>query len=55
MLLGAAILGAVAAKKYTSLNEAMKTLNAAGQVSKAIPLSFPFLSISLCLYHEKMC
>ncbi|KAH7859633.1 hypothetical protein Vadar_003509 [Vaccinium darrowii] len=32
VLLGAAILGAVAAKKYSSLNEAMKALNAAGQV-----------------------
>ncbi|KAL7224676.1 hypothetical protein ACSBR1_026038 [Camellia fascicularis] len=32
VLLGAAILGAVAAKKYTSVNEAMKALNAAGQV-----------------------
>ncbi|XP_057987958.1 uncharacterized protein LOC110642073 isoform X2 [Hevea brasiliensis] len=31
VLLGAAILGAVAAKKYTSLSEAMKALNAAGQ------------------------
>ncbi|KAK8351039.1 hypothetical protein V6Z12_A05G006300 [Gossypium hirsutum] len=32
VLLGAAILGAVAAKKYTCLSEAMKALNAAGQV-----------------------
>ncbi|OMO70687.1 Carbohydrate kinase, FGGY-related protein [Corchorus capsularis] len=32
VLLGAAILGAVAAKKYSSLSEAMKALNAAGQV-----------------------
>ncbi|GAV59607.1 FGGY_N domain-containing protein/FGGY_C domain-containing protein [Cephalotus follicularis] len=32
VLLGAAILGAVAAKKYSSLMEAMKALNAAGQV-----------------------
>ncbi|XP_010265464.1 PREDICTED: FGGY carbohydrate kinase domain-containing protein-like isoform X1 [Nelumbo nucifera] len=32
VLLGAAILGAVAAKKYSSLIEAMKALNAAGQV-----------------------
>ncbi|CAM8965027.1 unnamed protein product [Rhodiola kirilowii] len=32
VLLGAAILGAVAAKKYSTLNEAMKTLNGAGQV-----------------------
>ncbi|KAL9224125.1 hypothetical protein vseg_000193 [Gypsophila vaccaria] len=32
VLLGAAILGAVAAKKYSSLQEAMKSLNAAGQV-----------------------
>ncbi|KNA03892.1 hypothetical protein SOVF_204810 [Spinacia oleracea] len=32
VLLGAAILGAVAAKEYPSLHEAMKALNAAGQV-----------------------
>ncbi|CAL5199355.1 unnamed protein product [Lathyrus oleraceus] len=32
VLLGAAILGAVATKKYSSLREAMKALNAAGQV-----------------------
>lgn len=32
MLLGAAILGAVASKKFSSLSEAMKALNAAGQV-----------------------
>lgn len=34
MLLGAAILGAVASKKYSTLQEAMKALNAAGQVGK---------------------
>ncbi|XP_038698412.1 FGGY carbohydrate kinase domain-containing protein isoform X2 [Tripterygium wilfordii] len=32
VLLGAAILGAVASKRYSSLREAMKALNAAGQV-----------------------
>ncbi|XP_073002063.1 uncharacterized protein [Typha latifolia] len=32
VLLGAAILGAVAAKRYSGLHEAMKALNAAGQV-----------------------
>jgi ribulose kinase len=32
VLLGAAILGAVATKKYNSLREAMKALSAAGQV-----------------------
>ncbi|XP_057966759.1 uncharacterized protein LOC131156980 isoform X6 [Malania oleifera] len=32
VLLGAAILGAVAAKKYSTLHEAMKALNVAGQV-----------------------
>ncbi|XAR66667.1 Ribulokinase [Bertholletia excelsa] len=32
VLLGAAILGAVAAKRYSSLHDAMKALNAAGQV-----------------------
>ena len=39
MLLGAAILGAVAARKYSTLQEAMKALNAAGQV--CIKLFFP--------------
>ena len=37
MLLGAAILGAVASKKYSSLSDAMKALNAAGQVCTAMP------------------
>ena len=32
VLLGAAILGAVATRKYHSLSEAMKALNAAGPV-----------------------
>jgi ribulose kinase len=32
VLLGAAILGAVAGKNYPSLHDAMKALNAAGQV-----------------------
>ena len=32
VLLGAAILGAVAARKYASVHDAMKALNAAGQV-----------------------
>ena len=32
VLMGANILGAVASKKYSSLTEAMKALNAAGQV-----------------------
>ncbi|XP_042409618.1 FGGY carbohydrate kinase domain-containing protein-like isoform X1 [Zingiber officinale] len=35
VLLGAAILGAVAAKKYTGLHEAMRALSAAGQVIHA--------------------
>ena len=34
VLLGASILGAVAAKKFSSLNEAMRAMNAAGQVHK---------------------
>ncbi|GAB2239917.1 hypothetical protein Droror1_Dr00020435 [Drosera rotundifolia] len=38
VLLGATILGAVAAKKYPSLNEAMKALNAAGQFLPCLPL-----------------
>lgn len=37
MLLGAAILGAVASKKYSSLSDSMKALNAAGQVCTAKP------------------
>lgn len=37
MLLGAAILGAVASKKYSRLSDAMKALNAAGQVCTAKP------------------
>lgn len=41
VLLGAAILGAVAAKKYASLSEAMKALNAAGQVCMPV-LIFQF-------------
>lgn len=41
MLLGAAILGAVAAKKFPSLSEAMKALNAAGQVCLSSYLSPP--------------
>lgn len=32
VLLGAAILGSVAARKYSSVHEAMKALNAAGRV-----------------------
>ncbi|KAL0004459.1 hypothetical protein SO802_012020 [Lithocarpus litseifolius] len=32
VLLGASILGAVAAKRFSSLNEAMRAMNAAGQV-----------------------
>ncbi|GAB2236870.1 hypothetical protein Droror1_Dr00026752 [Drosera rotundifolia] len=38
VLLGAAILGAVAAKKYPSLHEAMKALNVAGQFLPGLPL-----------------
>ena len=32
VLLGAAILGSVASRNYSSVHEAMKALNAAGQV-----------------------
>jgi ribulose kinase len=45
VLLGAAILGAVAARKYYSLNEAMRALNAAGQVSLQFLNSIIFLYI----------
>lgn len=37
VLLGAAILGAVAAKKHAGLHDAMRALNAAGQVCNWIP------------------
>lgn len=47
MLLGAAILGAVAAKKYSGLQDAMKALNAAGQVRNHIKIILPFLLILL--------
>ncbi|GAB2218261.1 hypothetical protein Drorol1_Dr00001481, partial [Drosera rotundifolia] len=46
VLLGAAILGAVAAKKYPSLHEAMKALNAAGQVV------YPSKDPKVKRYHE---
>lgn len=36
VLLGAAIIGAVAAKKFVSINSAMESLNASGLVSKQI-------------------
>lgn len=39
VLLGSAILGAVASKQYPSLHDAMKALNAAGQVHYLIPVS----------------
>ena len=45
VLLGASILGAVAAKKFSSLNEAMRAMNAAGQVH-----NFFFLNSILFLY-----
>ena len=37
MLLGVAILGAIASKKYSSLSDAMKALNAAGHVCSTRP------------------
>ena len=46
VLLGAFILGEVAAKKFSSLNEAMKAMNAAGQVHNfffSLTLSFLFI------------
>ncbi|XP_022153376.1 FGGY carbohydrate kinase domain-containing protein isoform X2 [Momordica charantia] len=46
VLLGAAILGAVAARKYSTLQEAMKALNAAGQV--IYPSSDPKVKV----YHD---
>ena len=61
VLLGAAILGAVAAKKYTGVNEAMKALNAAGQVFFGLHISsmmveFRFwLLQSYCMNHLSAC
>lgn len=43
VLLGAAILGSVAARKYYSVHEAMKALNAAGRV--CITSHYPFSNI----------
>lgn len=53
VLLGAAILGAVAAKRYSSLIEAMKAMNAAGQVCMIILFYFfnypkAFVAFVLC-------
>ncbi|KAK6942425.1 Carbohydrate kinase, FGGY, C-terminal [Dillenia turbinata] len=46
VLLGAAILGAVASKKYPGLSEAMKALNAAGQVI------WPSTDVRVKKYHD---
>ncbi|CAK9325758.1 unnamed protein product [Citrullus colocynthis] len=46
VLLGAAILGAVAARKYSTLQEAMKALNAAGQVI------YPSTDPKVKVYHD---
>ena len=47
VLLGASILAEVTAKKFSSLNEAMKAMNAVGQVHKFF---FPFFNSVLFLY-----
>ncbi|KAG6586196.1 FGGY carbohydrate kinase domain-containing protein, partial [Cucurbita argyrosperma subsp. sororia] len=46
VLLGAAILGAVASRKYSTLQEAMKSLNAAGQVI------YPCTEPKVKVYHD---
>ncbi|KAL9154725.1 hypothetical protein ABFS82_10G135000 [Erythranthe guttata] len=46
VLLGAAILGAVASKKYSTVREAMRALNAAGQVV------YPSKDIKVRRYHD---
>jgi hypothetical protein len=51
VLLGAAILGAVGARKFSSLNEAMRAMNAAGQVYiMVVFLSFLYFNAILFLY-----
>ena len=50
MLLGAAILGAVASRKYSTLQEAMKSLNAAGQV--CINCFLMIIQLSLVVFFE---
>jgi ribulose kinase len=53
VLLGAAILGAVATKKYNSLREAMKALNAAGQVwTPFFPSIFIYTSYKNKLFYD---
>lgn len=39
VLLGSAILGAVASKKYSTVRDAMKAMNAAGQVCDCLTIS----------------
>lgn len=50
MLLGAAILGAVASKKYSTVREAMKALNAAGQVGNNCLLHIYHLTVKVQLW-----
>ncbi|KAK9130174.1 hypothetical protein Sjap_010661 [Stephania japonica] len=54
VLLGAAILGAVADKKYSSLRDAMKALNAAGQVihPSSNPRVKKFHDAKYCIFRE---
>lgn len=46
VLLGAAVLGSVAAKKYPSVRDAMAALNAPGLVSNLLSLLF----VSTCIF-----
>ncbi|XP_031482687.1 uncharacterized protein LOC116252513 isoform X2 [Nymphaea colorata] len=54
VLLGAAILGAVAAKKYPSLRHAMKAMNAPGQVihPSKDPKVKKYHDAKYCIFHE---
>ena len=47
MLLGAAVLGAVASKQFESVHHAMKMLNAPGEVST---LSYVLVHVPFLLY-----
>lgn len=50
VLLGAAILGAVASKKFSNLREAMKAMNAAGQVCLPFFLSQTLMYFYFCIH-----
>lgn len=55
VLLGAAILGAVASKKYSTVREAMMALNAAGGVCKPYLMCLMKMLINLPIFHLSNC